>query len=125
MVISIIAILAAMLLPALAQAKYTARNTLCINNLDQLNTAVFLYAADGDEYYPDRGITGAGHPFDSVDRWAARARWNKGSTAAIDFVKSLNAYVPRNAGTWSCPLYQGNVYGSPQTGLEGERLRRG
>ena len=118
-VIAIIAILAALLLPALTQAKYSARNTICINNLDQLNTAVFLYAADGDEYYPDRGITGAGHPFDAVDRWAARAKWNKGSASAVNWVQSLSVYVKTNVGTWCCPLYEGDVYGTPQRGLEG------
>jgi prepilin-type N-terminal cleavage/methylation domain-containing protein len=118
-VISIIAILAAMLLPALAKAKYAARNTLCINNLSQLTRATIVYTGDGDEYYPDRGITGAGHPFDSLDRWAARRQWNKGSAAAIDWTASLNDYCPTNVGTWCCPLYEGSNYGSHSKGLEG------
>ncbi len=47
-VIAIIAILAAMLLPALNKARETAKASTCVNNLKQLTTAMFLYADDHD-----------------------------------------------------------------------------
>jgi prepilin-type N-terminal cleavage/methylation domain-containing protein len=45
-VIAIIAILATLLLPALAAAKRKAPDTQCRNNLEQMASASFMYAAD-------------------------------------------------------------------------------
>ena len=47
-VVAIIAILAAMLLPALSQARERARQAICISNLKQLGLALFMYADDYD-----------------------------------------------------------------------------
>jgi prepilin-type N-terminal cleavage/methylation domain-containing protein/prepilin-type processing-associated H-X9-DG protein len=51
-VIAIIAILAAMLLPSLAQARGRARQSLCGGNLRQLGVAENLYAADYADWVP-------------------------------------------------------------------------
>src|SRR5579862_8787686 len=48
-VIAIIAILAAILFPVFAQAREKARAITCISNLNQLGTAVLMYAQDYDE----------------------------------------------------------------------------
>lgn len=45
-VIAVIAILAALLLPALSQAKEQARNIQCLNNLKQLDLAWRMYGQD-------------------------------------------------------------------------------
>ena len=45
-VIAIIAILAAMLLPGLAKAKYTAQRTACVNNIRQMYLGQIQYADD-------------------------------------------------------------------------------
>ncbi len=63
-VIAIIAILAAMLLPALNKARETAKASTCVNNLKQLTTAMFLYADDHDGWtIPNyrANFTGWGH----------------------------------------------------------------
>ena len=50
-VIAIIAILASMLLPALNQARESARKTTCTNILKQYGVAGTLYASNNDDYW--------------------------------------------------------------------------
>jgi len=49
-VIAIIAILAAMLLPALARARSTAQRITCVNNMRQLHSAFLDYADNNNDY---------------------------------------------------------------------------
>ena len=48
-VIAIIAILAAMLLPALNKARQTANKVTCLNNLKSIGTYATMYGADFDD----------------------------------------------------------------------------
>jgi prepilin-type N-terminal cleavage/methylation domain-containing protein/prepilin-type processing-associated H-X9-DG protein len=51
-VMAIIAILAALLLPALSKTKQQAYNIECINNLKELELCVHLYVGDNDDFFP-------------------------------------------------------------------------
>ena len=52
-VVAIIAILAALLLPALAGSKFSANKALCANNLRQWGIALNLYGMDNNNSFPD------------------------------------------------------------------------
>src|SRR5271170_7022954 len=51
-VIAIIAILAAILFPVFAQARESARQTVCTSNVRQIGLGVQMYVQDYDENYP-------------------------------------------------------------------------
>src|SRR5690242_16241681 len=55
-VIAIIAILMALLMPAISRAKGRAHQISCLNNLRQLNLALTLYAGEHEEEYPARRL---------------------------------------------------------------------
>lgn len=55
-VMAIIAILAALLLPALSRAKAKAQRTACMNNLRQINLGIRMYADDSQEATPSPGV---------------------------------------------------------------------
>jgi prepilin-type N-terminal cleavage/methylation domain-containing protein len=60
-VISIIAILAALLFPVFARAKESAKKTACISNLRQIGDAIVMYETDYDDIFP--------HAVDPSDKW--------------------------------------------------------
>ena len=62
-VIAIIAILVAMLLPALHKSKFAAREVACLSNTKQLGLAAVLAAGDNDRKYLSRQVGGNGPRF--------------------------------------------------------------
>ena len=62
-VIAIIALLAALLVPALNRAKEAGRRAACASNLHQLGVALAIYAGDNEGYFP---------PITPTNRWPAQ-----------------------------------------------------
>ena len=54
--IAVIAILAALLLPALNAAKEKAQSVSCKNNQRQIYTGIMQYLGDNDEWMPQNGF---------------------------------------------------------------------
>ncbi len=93
-VISIIAILASMLLPALNKARVWARRSACASNLKQLALGNLMYRSDNDDYF----CGGA----------------NPASAEAIQiWPRSLNSYVPGAERNFRlrCPEKTAKYYG--------------
>jgi len=102
-VVAIIAILAAMLLPALSKAREKARQATCMNNLKQIGLASLMYAQDYDGYIFVHA---------TVPAPANVIRWNQILTLKNTYLKPGNVLVcpsapPKN---WSPGLY-GRTYG--------------
>ena len=70
-VVAIIAILAAMLLPALAAAREKARRSTCSNSLKQIATATENYLSDYSMYYPSWTAMGTKSGWPSKSPWAS------------------------------------------------------
>ena len=65
-VIAVIAILAGILIPVVAQAKKKAHQTSCLSNLKQIGVAIHSYAGDHDDYLPGPIVAGARASYDQT-----------------------------------------------------------
>ena len=104
-VISMIAILAGMLLPALNSARNKAQTVQCMNNLKQDGGAVIMYAADSDDYAPK----GRSNDIGEVNDTTLKAYW---SEVILTFHYLPNGktlicpYVLKNRGFYSKQIWQ-------------------
>jgi len=116
LVIAIIAILAAMLLPALAKAKAKAQRTACQNNLGQLQIAWQLYIDDNKDQMPLNDIVKNGPPPIS-DGWTPPGSWVVGSALWDTSTSNLQTgtlyrYVGA-VGVYRCPSDRSCVNNHP------------
>jgi len=79
-VVAIIAVLAGLLLPALAQAQAKARQTRCLSNLRQIGLAWMLYFGDHADRFPDRrdlklSLPGGWKPWTDWPKSDPRSGW--------------------------------------------------
>lgn len=111
-VVAIIAILLALLMPALNIAKEVGRNARCVGNLRQLGNAVFLYAADNDGYAcPYRNYTADG-PLSFY--WALLRRYlGTASLHASGGQGPLSEWQNSSNRVWICPYVELGVSWNP------------
>jgi len=103
-VIAIIAILAALLLPALARARSKALQMKCVSNLKQLQLAWATYAADNNDYMVPNAPLG----FPPEQSWCYSAYQNWGTAdantnAALYRRAILAPYLGGQLGVYKCP----------------------
>ena len=119
-VIAIIGILAALLLPALSQAKSRAQTIACLNNLKQLELCWHLYAADFDDILaPNNSVYVVGTNNSTGTSWIPDydARTEMDPSAIINGV--LFEYN-KSLGIYHCPSDQSTLIdqnGQPTTQL--------
>jgi len=103
-VVAIIAILAAMLLPALASAREKARRTSCTNNLKQMALALTSYTGDYGEYFPSWAGIGYGDEVDYVGdeegMFACRQPDLTVKTAYAMYYKDYRAWTNPSLNNW-------------------------
>lgn len=105
-VIAIIAVLAAIVLPALSKARARAQAILCLNNTRQLVLAWQIYAGDNDERLP-YNLGMAGSSFRTSLNWVNNVMtWDLSSdntNLATLTGASLGPFVSGNASVYRCP----------------------
>jgi prepilin-type N-terminal cleavage/methylation domain-containing protein/prepilin-type processing-associated H-X9-DG protein len=110
-VVAIIAILAAMLLPAMARAKQKAYRAACLSNLNQIGVAFSIYRDELQGYFPDRrdlktSLPGGYKPWATWPASDPRAGW------ALLVLADYGAREP----LWTCPAATSTPAGNaPQT----------
>ncbi len=114
-VVAIVAILAALLLPALGRARDMAYAAACLNNLKQLNVWMLVYSSDNNNVYPHTGSKDPAHGMSECywdyhrnpdgANWYARAdfydRSSRGGTTFHCPNTIARVYPKRDARGWS------------------------
>ena len=99
-VIAIIAILAALLFPAVTKAKAQSRKIVCNNNLQQWGKALHLYAGDNDDYFPPEG---SGTSLNSEIGWYIALPKTMGIPTYNEMAWRTNAAAPLTRTPLLCP----------------------
>ena len=112
-VIALIALLLAILLPALHLAKAKAREVFCLNNLNQLQLCARLYSDDYDGFLPPNrhvyniGTGGPSEGWDDSMTWCAGLAPYDTTTENIE--RALLFPYNRSTGIYRCPADMSRV----------------
>ena len=98
-VVAIIAVLVAMLLPALSAARERAKQTICAGNLRQVYLCLVQYAGDNNEYYLMRHCAHAEPPCPTC--------WGKPANYQPQY---YNYPYGEYYGTWTRYMYLGRLW---------------
>ena len=102
LVISILAMLAALLFPVFAEAKRSAKDVTCLSNVREIGLGIALYNGDADERFP-----WAGDPADLHSGvWNARPTRKAAADTMPPVQDALLPYL-RSHDIWHCPLDSG------------------
>jgi prepilin-type N-terminal cleavage/methylation domain-containing protein/prepilin-type processing-associated H-X9-DG protein len=101
-VIAIIAILAALLLPALGKAKEKAKATVCLNNLKQWGTALYLYANEHSDSLPPEGNVFPGNT-PQTQAWYVQLALQMKAPRYFDMPWRTNAAADVGRSVYICP----------------------
>lgn len=118
-VVAIIAILAAMLLPALSRARENGKRAQCLGNLKQLGLAMSMYTGDNNERFP---LNVSASSWGDQSTWTIRndprypsGNWmtDNGAGAAWYYVSWMDLIFPyvNSLGAYKCP--SAYVYSTP------------
>ena len=111
-VIAIIALLMAILVPALEAARLRAQDLLCTSNLRQVGLGVLLYLEDNDGVTADASVTNRFRWFDPVTGklMPTNDRETYWGVAYIDYIKNRKVF--------GCPAFKSVaaelIYGNPE-----------
>ncbi len=126
-VIAIIAILAALLLPALKEAKRRAQSIACLNNMKQLGLALNMYLTDSQDFMPwvnwgndplssgcPAGWLYAGDPNtpNNLNQGLVKDTANWPAYRVGNLKNGVYWQFLPNANTFFCPVFLANVVGT-------------
>ena len=102
-VIALIAILAALLLPALGKSKAKATAANCLGNLKQWGMATHLFTIDNDDYLPEEGFPNPSSYAQFTNGWYSTLP--EVMNLPIYYVQEwrTNAAVAPGRSVWICP----------------------
>ena len=113
-VISIIAILAGLLLPALNKSRASAQNAACVSNLKQVGATFMLYANDFDDLLPPADFAGTPKNSAVTDQPTSENALETGTNIPWYIRLGMKKYLPRFDATdtsktvVNCPITYGN-----------------
>ena len=102
-VVAVIALLAALLLPALKNARKSGKRAVCISNLRQIGLAIFMYVDENNGWMPTDSHVNAG------------SFHYGGMPGAFSYsTRFLNRHVGSTNQVWRCPMDNGyDPFGVP------------